>query len=56
MCFYLSSVKVYKSFNSEIGKDPQLVPLKSKIKQKSIFSVKPSFQLKKGVKLKKDGK
>ena len=48
--------KVYKSFNSEIGKDPQLIPLKSKIKQKSIFSVKPSFQLKKGVKLKKDGK
>ena len=38
--------KVYKSFNSEIGKDPEIVPLKAKLQRKSIFSKKPEFQLK----------
>ena len=40
--------KVYKSFNAEIGKEPKLTPLKSKIKRNSIFSVKPPFKVKNG--------
>ena len=40
--------KVYKSFNAEIGKEPKLTSLKSKIKKNSIFSVKPPFRVKNG--------